>query len=457
MSVALYTRISQDKTGERAGVERQAKECRELADRRGLTITHEYSDNDVSAYSGKRRDGFDALLRAVSTGEVDRVLVWHPDRLYRRSADLEKLINLVEQHNIKIVTVTAGDFDLNTATGRAVARTLVAWSGFEVEQKTDRQKSAYRQRAERGGWPFAHRPFGYQRVNGEIVQVPDEAAVLRDILSRYYEKLEPRHAIMRDLNQRGILTPRRKPWGIIQLRDVLTNDRYGGVVKHGDTVLDVKPSWEPIVDRDVWLGWRSRAAKRKRKSTFSSAKYLLTGIARCDVCGAVCFVKHRADGGRSYFCSDLGCVQRSVPAVDDLVERLVIGRLSMPDASQVFAPRNEDTADISREIEAKQARLDDMAALVADGTLSADAVRAEAKPLREQMERLRAVLAERQARATIPAELFQQHAGEAWDSLPLIRKRAVVSAIMRVSIGRQANPRIFDPEAVRIEWVSDAK
>lgn len=34
-----------------------------------------------------------------------------------------------------------------------------------------------------------------------------------------------------------------------------------------------------------------------------------------------------------YVCDDKGCVGRSEPAVDQLVEKIVIGRLAMPDAS----------------------------------------------------------------------------------------------------------------------------
>ncbi|WP_396935764.1 recombinase family protein [Mycolicibacterium sp.] len=453
MAVAIYTRISHDKTGNQAGVERQAKECRELAAARGLSVTIEHSDNDISAFSGRRRPGFENLLRDVQNGIVDTIIVWHPDRLYRRSADLELLINLVEKNRVKILSVTAGDFDLNTASGRAVARTLVAWSGFEVEQKADRQRSAYRQRAESGAWPFTHRPFGYERTKQGIVQVPEEAAVLRDILTRYYEGGEPRHAIMRDLNARGILTPQGKPWGIIQLRDVLMNDRYGGLVKHGETVLDAPPLWEPIIDRDVWLGWRSAAAARKRRSTFSAARYLLTGIARCGVCDAKLYVKHRSSGlGRAYACSASSCVYRSVTAVDALVSEVLIRRLSLPDAVSVFADR-EMPLEWIREATALQDRLDSLAVLVADGTLNVDGVREAAKPLRKQLQSVQERIVAHAARAAVPAELLAGDVRAQWEALPLTTKRAVIGATMAVTVHRQEHPRPFDPESIEIRWL----
>jgi NAD(P)-dependent dehydrogenase (short-subunit alcohol dehydrogenase family) len=55
MRAAVYTRISQDATGQRAGVTRQLEDCEALADRLGWEVTHRYGDNDLSAYSGRTR------------------------------------------------------------------------------------------------------------------------------------------------------------------------------------------------------------------------------------------------------------------------------------------------------------------------------------------------------------------------------------------------------------------
>jgi site-specific DNA recombinase len=53
MPAAVYVRISSDPSGLRAGVERQERDCRELAERRGWTVAQVYCDNDVSADSGR--------------------------------------------------------------------------------------------------------------------------------------------------------------------------------------------------------------------------------------------------------------------------------------------------------------------------------------------------------------------------------------------------------------------
>lgn len=83
--VLVYLRISEDRTGEEAGVERQRHDCLALCERLGLlvTVADVFMDNDTSAYLNKKRPEFDKMLARIRTGP-SRVVVWHVDRLYRR-------------------------------------------------------------------------------------------------------------------------------------------------------------------------------------------------------------------------------------------------------------------------------------------------------------------------------------------------------------------------------------
>ena len=83
MKAAIYTRISQDATGESLGVTRQLEDCLALADRLGWEVVTRFDDNDLSAYSGKTRPGFEAMLDAMKRSEFGALICWHPDRLYR--------------------------------------------------------------------------------------------------------------------------------------------------------------------------------------------------------------------------------------------------------------------------------------------------------------------------------------------------------------------------------------
>jgi hypothetical protein len=122
MRAAVYTRISQDGTGQRAGVSRQLEDCEALADRLGWEVTHRYDDNDLSAYSGPTRPGFEAMLKAMADSEFGAVICWHPDRLFRSMKDLERLIDIANGGRVQLRAVNAmvaADLGL-PAEGRAV-------------------------------------------------------------------------------------------------------------------------------------------------------------------------------------------------------------------------------------------------------------------------------------------------------------------------------------------------
>src|SRR5256885_9596897 len=89
---AIYCRISDDRTGEAAGVARQEQDCRDLADRRGWEVVGLYIDNDLSAYNGHQRPEYARLLEDIRAGFVDGVVVWHLDRLHRSPKELQSVL-----------------------------------------------------------------------------------------------------------------------------------------------------------------------------------------------------------------------------------------------------------------------------------------------------------------------------------------------------------------------------
>src|SRR5262249_31586825 len=148
-------------TGQRAGVERQLKDCKALARRLKATVIDQFDDNDISAFNGTTRPGFEAMLKALQRGAVDTIIVWHPDRLYRRMKDLQRLIDVVDTGGIDIKSVNGGDLDLSNSTGKMLARILGSVAEQESEHKGERQRSANIQRAEVGSWWSSQRCFGY--------------------------------------------------------------------------------------------------------------------------------------------------------------------------------------------------------------------------------------------------------------------------------------------------------
>ncbi|WP_448810457.1 recombinase family protein [Agromyces bauzanensis] len=461
MTAVIYARISDDPTGREAGVDRQQDECRELAERKGVAIAHTLVDNDISATNGKRRPAFERLLGMIERGEIDTVVVWHTDRLYRLPRDLEPIITLAEGRRLRFLTVTASEIDLNTPSGRMVARMLAAASAQEVEHKAERQRSANVQRAKRGYWQFSNRPFGYQRVDGVIEVVPEEADALREAYDRFIAG-DTYYAISEDLNARGIRTATGSEWTMTQLRDRMLNPHYAGIATYkGDETGT--GDWEPIISMDTWERFKAARTRRKVRHAWSNkTKYLLSGLALCGECGGRLLARpeyrrqRNGDGSKivvmTYQCTTNWCVSRKLEPIDAMVAEAVVDRLSQPDALELLTPA-VDVAPLVHESQELRARRDDLAALLADGYLTAAAVREQSDNLTRQLEALQEQISRAEGGSNLSGLIMADDIAHHWHNvMTFAQKRAILTAGLTVTIHKQASTRRFDPDSVRIQW-----
>src|SRR3954470_5600114 len=453
---AIYCRISDDRRGLGLGVARQQQDCLDLAGRHGWQVTAPFVDNAVSAYSGKPRPQYDRLMRAVHGGEVDVVVAWDPDRLHRSPAELEAFIAAVERAGVDVVTVQAGRWDLSTASGKLVARMLGSIARHESDHKSERVRRALEQNAA-AGRSHGRVPYGWIREPGpdgavrEVV-VPEQAAVIRRIADGLLAG-ESLRSITAALNAEGVPSPAGKRWAKGMVRAVVLRERNAGLRTHrGEVVGD--GAWEPILDRGRFEQLRAVLSDpQRRTSTGTAAKHLLSGIARCGVCGATLRValNRRVP---SYRCSERGCVIRRQQDLDDLVNGVIVERLARPDAAGLFT--TGDTTDqraALAEAEQLRGRLDHAADQYAEGSI-------DGRQLERITARLRPQLAQAEARMRTvdSAPLLDGLAGAPdvgalWDQLPLSRRRAVVNLLLEITVHRtRQGPRTFDPAAVQLAW-----
>lgn len=458
MDCVIYTRVSLDRTGEALAIARQEKEARALAKSLGLRVVKVYSDNDISATSGKVRPGFEAMLEARPSA----IVAWHQDRLLRLTRDLERVIEL----NVPVYTVTAGTLDLTTPAGRAVARTVAAWSQYEGEQKATRQVAANVQRAANG----IHQGsvgYGYRREGTAVVLHPAEAATIREAMGRVFDG-ESLRAICKDFDSRQIPTPGRGArWNSTTLKQLLLRPSLAGLTVHRGQVVGRSPADSPrVIDEDTHERIKAVLTDPARRTAPAgrSPKYLLGGIARCGRCGgdmgrAVGRMTTTKRGGikrqpPSYVCKECFRVRRKQEFVDTLVEGIVLGRLQMPDAAQLFAKGDPAAVQAARDsIEAVDARLANAADLYATGDI-------DAAQLARITERLRTDRAQAEAAVNaalppaVPAELIGANAREVWAGLSMDVRRAVVDTLVSVTVLAAGSGKTFDPDTVRVVWKS---
>ncbi len=96
----MYARISEDREGAGLGVERQLGDQCALFSQLGLRLAGVYTDNDLSAFTGRPRPDYLAMLADLDAGRARVVTAWHTDRLHRTPRELESYIDLAERRGL---------------------------------------------------------------------------------------------------------------------------------------------------------------------------------------------------------------------------------------------------------------------------------------------------------------------------------------------------------------------
>ncbi|HEX5348848.1 MAG TPA: recombinase family protein [Pseudonocardiaceae bacterium] len=458
-AAAVYARISQDKAGAGLGVERQEADCRELATRLGWTVVEVFADNDLSAYSGKTRPRYRAMLEAIRAGRVGAVLAWHTDRLHRSPIELEEYITACNDgRDVPTHTVQAGPLDLSTPSGRMVARQLGAVARYESEHRSERVRRAFLQSAQQGRRHGGPRPFGYDD-DGMTVREP-EAAAVRAAVESVLAGASLR-SVARDLTATGLTTTMKaRAWDAHAVRALLLKPRNAGLRDHQGQVIG-PASWPAIVPEEQWRAVVAILTDPARRTSPSDArvKWLGSGIYRCAGCERPTLrVSTAGRGIPCYRCpgepGTTGHVTRVAGPLDAYIEAIVVERLCRPDAVELLrtsAP-DVDLPGLRAAANAARARLAEIAEMLGEGELT----RAEAQIARARasarLERAEAEIAGATAASPLAGLVDAPDPAALWAGLDIGRRRAVLDTLMTVTVLPviRPGPR-FDPDTVRIE------
>ena len=123
----IYSRVStNDQT-----VDNQINILREVAERKGLEIVKEISDEGISGAKGRdARKGFDELIKGAVRKDFDVILVWDVSRLGRSLKHLVSFLDDIHSANCDLYIHQNG-LDTQTSSGRMMFQMIGIFSEFE--------------------------------------------------------------------------------------------------------------------------------------------------------------------------------------------------------------------------------------------------------------------------------------------------------------------------------------
>lgn len=452
----IYTRISADATGEALGVGRQETDARKLCADRGWTVVDVFCDNDKSAYDRRKaRPRYLAMLEAVKAGRINVIVAWHPDRLHRQTRELVPFIDLINEYGVTVETVTAGRYDLSTPAGRMNARIVGSVAEYESEHKSERIRRKLEANAAEGHHHGGSRPYGW--TTDRMTLDDAEATAVREAAQLVLSG-ESVKGVARKLNEAGYRTATGRPWLDVTVRDMLLRPRNAGLrVHHGEIIG--RGQWTPILPTEVFHQVEAILSNPARRTNpgRNGRVHLLSGLARCGVCGTPVSVgksKPYKDKSKPIYRCPAAHVIRDQASVDDLVTRAILRRIAMPDAADLLVEHDridQAQAAASRILEL-QDRLNDAAQAYAAGAITMaqlTTINTSVRPLLEAAQ----TEASTPSRAKVLGDLVNaKDPVTVWEQLTPQRRRAVVDLLVRVRIMRTTSGPRFNPESVKIEW-----
>ena len=331
LRVHTYIRYSSVMQDDGFSVEYQIAEINDYCKRNGWILEKIHIDQALTAKQVAGRESFFSLLNCIVNNEVDIVIVYKMNRMFRNAEESHVYRKKFRQHGVKIISVTE-PIDEQTSAGRLTANMLANLDQYQSEIIADFVRSSLREMTRQGYYIGGYIPLGYtlveeahgkkKRKRYQILE--SEAIHVKKCFELYADGFSLLY-ILNYLQDAGIKGRRGKSIGRTTLRRLLQNEMYIGTLRFvtdGYEDLIVENAIPAIIDSDVWDRVQSRHKANKPVTPRKHRElYPLTGKITCGYCGQHFFgiscKVYKADGSpyhyKYYVCSSRGSAHKCSP------------------------------------------------------------------------------------------------------------------------------------------------
>ena len=285
MTAVIYARYSSDSQRE-ASIEGQLRDCKDYAEKNGITVVGTYIDRAYSAKTDDRPD-FQRMIKDSGKKIFDVVLVWKLDRFARNRFDAVNYKYQLEKNGVHLVS--AMEPISQGPEGIMVESMLIGMAEYYSAELALKVARGERENALQCKYNGGVVPLGFTiGKEDRLYHIdPETAPIVQEIFTRYADG-EPAEKIAASLNERGLRTRTGKPFVKNSFFQIFRNRRYIGEYRYKDIVT---PGGIPaIVDEDLFNRVQQRFEQNKiahGRPAKEDVSYLLTTKLFCGKCGTL--------------------------------------------------------------------------------------------------------------------------------------------------------------------------
>ena len=285
MTAVIYARYSSDSQRE-ASIEGQLRDCKDYAEKNGITVVGTYIDRAYSAKTDDRPD-FQRMIKDSGKKIFDVVLVWKLDRFARNRFDAVNYKYQLEKNGVHLVS--AMEPISQGPEGIMVESMLIGMAEYYSAELALKVARGERENALQCKYNGGVVPLGFTiGKEDRLYHIdPETAPIVQEIFTRYADG-EPAEKIAASLNERGLRTRTGKPFVKNSFFQIFRNRRYIGEYRYKDIVT---PGGIPaIVDQDLFDRVQQRFEQNRiahGRPAKEDVRYLLTTKLFCGKCGTL--------------------------------------------------------------------------------------------------------------------------------------------------------------------------
>ena len=285
MTAVIYARYSSDSQRE-ASIEGQLRDCKDYAEKNGITVVGTYIDRAYSAKTDDRPE-FQHMIKDSAKKIFDVVLVWKLDRFARNRYDAVNYKHQLEKNGVHLVS--AMEPISQGPEGIMVESMLIGMAEYYSAELALKVARGERENALQCKYNGGVVPLGFTiGKEDRLYHIdPETAPIVQEIFTRYADG-EPAEKIAASLNERGLRTRTGKPFVKNSFFQIFRNRRYIGEYRYKDIVT---PGGIPaIVDKDLFDRVQQRFEQNKiahGRPAKEDVSYLLTTKLFCGKCGTL--------------------------------------------------------------------------------------------------------------------------------------------------------------------------
>lgn len=266
-----------------------------------------FYDEGITGTKKECRDGLLSLIDACENGLIDLVITKSISRFSRNTMDCLELVRKLIGLN---VTVIFEKENLNTSTMESELMLSILSSLAESESVSisENSKWSVQKRFQNGTFIIAYPPYGYKNDNGEMVIVPEQAEVVKQIFADTLEG-KSTHTIAKELNEQGITSKKGGKWTPGTINAIIRNEKFTGDAIFQKTYTDskfnrhinngecdqylCKGHHEAIVSHEIYekanevINQRGKEKGNGKNTQRYQNRYGFSGKIRCGECGGV--------------------------------------------------------------------------------------------------------------------------------------------------------------------------